>query len=67
MVTNRWTHTSRQRIVQLAMLDFVARPHSLMVSFIERQRRWKALSVPLALLCALSSRFHWLQDSIVKP
>ena len=53
MVTNRWPHTSRQRNAPLAMLDFVARPHSLMVSFIERQRRWKALSVPLALLCAL--------------
>jgi hypothetical protein len=35
------------------MLDFVAWPHSLMVSFIERQWRWKALSVPLVLLCAL--------------
>jgi hypothetical protein len=35
------------------MLDFVAWPHSLMVSFIERQGRWKALSVPLVLLCAL--------------
>jgi hypothetical protein len=53
MVTNRWTHTPRQRGVPLAMLDFVARPHSPMVSSIERQWRWKALSVPLALLCTL--------------
>ena len=36
------------------MLDFVARPQPLTASFpIGRQRRWKALAIQLALLCAL--------------
>jgi hypothetical protein len=56
MLTNRGAHTPLQRGVPLAMLDCVARPQqSLMDFLIGRQRRWKALSVPVALLCALGS------------
>jgi hypothetical protein len=54
MVTNRRTHTLRQRGVPLAMLDFVAWPQpSLAILLTLRQWRWKPLSLPLALLCAL--------------
>src|SRR5271163_2569951 len=53
MVTNRRTQTLRPLGTPLAMLDFVARPHSLTASSpTGRQWRWKALSLQIALLCA---------------
>jgi hypothetical protein len=54
MITNRCTQTLRPSGTPLAMLDFVARPQFLTASSpIGRQCRWKALSFPLVLLCAL--------------
>ncbi len=54
MVTNRCTQTLGLRYIPLAMLDSVARPQPLSGSSpIARQWRWKALSLQLALLCAM--------------
>ena len=54
MITNRCAQTLRPPGTPLAMLDFVARPQHLTASSpIGRHGRWKALSFPLVLLCAL--------------
>jgi hypothetical protein len=55
MVTNQRTQTLRPPGTPLAMLDFVARPHSRTASPTGRQWRWKALSLQIALLCAAGS------------
>jgi hypothetical protein len=48
MVTNRCTQSLRPPCAPLAMLDFVGQPQPLTAAW-----RWKALSLQLALLCAI--------------